>query len=304
MNIQQMRYVAAIANNGSFREAARKLYISQPSLSHAIKELEKELDVQLFERTNQGAGLTSEGMDFFRYTQPILAQVELLENRYLANEQQEKQFSISSQHYDFLAIVFSQIIKEYPDYKHLRIFESTTLDIIKDVEQYRSELGILLLNDANRTGLGRLLESGEMEYEELICFKTHLFLAKTHPLANKKELSLEDLQDYPQVRFTQETNNYTYYAEDLVDFPGISQVIYTSDRATLTGILQKTNAYGSGSGLVESPESQGIVLIPLKDSLLNRIIVIKKRDRKLSAMGEVFMEKLRSYLEAFSKRNA
>lgn len=301
LNIQQMRYVAAIANNGSFREAAKKLYISQPSLSHAIKELEKELDVQLFERTRQGASLTSEGMDFFQYTQPILAQVELLENRYLANDSNEKHFSISSQHYDFLAIIMSQMIHDFPEYEDFRIFESTTLNVIKDVEQYRSEIGILLFNESNQAGLSRLLENGELEYEELTTFRTHIFMGVQHPLATKKEIHLDDLHDFAQVRFTQETNNYTYFAEDLIDFPGISQVIHTSDRATLTGILQRTNAYGSGSGLVENPQNQGIVLIPLVDSPENMMVMIKKKKRKISAIGTAFLTNLKQYLDEFSQ---
>ncbi len=299
MNIQQMRYVAAIANNGSFREAAKKLYISQPSLSHAIKELEKELDVQLFERTRQGASLTSEGMDFFQYTQPILAQVELLENRYLANDSHEKHFSISSQHYDFLSIVISQLIRDFPDYDDFRIFESTTLNVIKDVEQYRSEFGILLFNESNQAGLSRLLENGELESEVLTSFKTHIFMRVGHPLADKEQIELDDLHDYAQVRFTQETNNYTYFAEDLIDFPGISQVIHTSDRATLTGILQRTDAYGSGSGLVEDPKSQGIVLIPLANSAENKMMIIKKKKRRLSLIGEAFLANLKQYFAEF-----
>ena len=299
MNIQQMRYVAAIANNGSFREAAKKLYISQPSLSHAIKELEKELDVQLFERTRQGASLTSEGMDFFQYTQPILAQVELLENRYLANDSHEKHFSISSQHYDFLSIVISQLIRDFPHYDDFRIFESTTLNVIKDVEQYRSEFGILLFNESNQAGLSRLLENGELESEVLTSFKTHIFMRVGHPLADKEQIELDDLHDYAQVRFTQETNNYTYFAEDLIDFPGISQVIHTSDRATLTGILQRTDAYGSGSGLVEDPKSQGIVLIPLANSAENKMMIIKKKKRRLSLIGEAFLANLKQYFAEF-----
>ncbi|HPI99902.1 MAG TPA: LysR family transcriptional regulator [Enterococcus sp.] len=301
MNIQQMRYVAAIANNGSFREAAKKLYISQPSLSHAIKELEKELDVQLFERTRQGASLTSEGMDFFQYTQPILAQVELLENRYLANEENEKHFSISSQHYDFLSIMISQLIQDFPDYNDFRIFESTTLNVIKDVEQYRSEFGILLFNDSNQAGLSRLLENGELEYEILTTFQTHIFMREGHPLATKSVIELSDLHDYSQVRFTQETNNYTYFAEDLIDFPGITQVIHTSDRATLTGILQRTDAYGSGSGLVEDPRSQGIVLIPLANSPENKMVMIKKKSRRISGIGETFLTNLKKYFIDFQE---
>lgn len=297
-----MRYVTAIANNGSFREAAKKLYVSQPSLSHAIKELEQELDVKLFERTNQGAVLTAEGTDFFQYAQQILAQVELLENRYATKNDQTKHFSISSQHYDFLSIILSEMIQKYPECEAFRIFESTTLSVIKDVEQYRSELGILYLNASNKVALERMFAASELEYEVLHEFRTHIFLGENHPLAKQTEIQLADLAPYPQIRFSQESDYYTYFSEDLLDFPDVPQVIHASDRATLTAILQRSNAYGSGSGLVEDGKSQGILLIPLANAPLSQLIVIKKVNRKFSDMAEYFVAHLRQYLVDFNQR--
>lgn len=297
MNIQQMKYVVAIANNGSFREAAKKLYIAQPSLSHAVKELEEELSTKLFHRTNRGANLTEEGVEFVLMAQKLLAQFDLIETRYSNVEEKNVHFSISAQHYDFLAIVISKLLMDELNYKSFRIFESTTQKIIQDVSKFRSELGIIFLNDQNSVAIGRVLEQENLEHESLISFRTHVFIRSGHPLAEKKEISEEDLRAYPQVRFSQESNNYSYFQEDLVDAIETDRVIHTSDRGTLTGILQRTDGYGTGSGLVENPEAQDLVLIPLKNSPINRITVIRPKNKQLSPIAAKFIAILREYFQ-------
>ncbi|EOT45799.1 MULTISPECIES: LysR family transcriptional regulator [Enterococcus] len=301
MNIQQMRYVVAIANNGSFREAAKKLYISQPSLSHAIKELENEIGVSLFERTNHGAFLTTTGKDFLQYAQQVLSQVNLLETRFLSPEKRAHHFSIASQHYDFLSHVVSRLIKEFPEYTNFRIYENTTMNIIQEVEHFRSELGILYFNDRNRRALVRIIESGDLCYETLGTFQTHIFLSENHPLSQKKTLTVADLEPYPQVRFTQEENHYTYFSEDILDFFDANQVIHTTDRATLVGILNETQAYGSGSGLVKYPEHQRIVLIPLENEDQNELVLIKKKNHQFSELAQQFLTYLDEYLRDCEK---
>ncbi|SJZ75937.1 DNA-binding transcriptional regulator, LysR family [Pilibacter termitis] len=296
MNIQQMKYVVAIANNGSFREAAKKLFVAQPSLSHAVKELEEELSTKLFERTNKGATLTEEGLEFMHYAQKILTQFERMEHRYSNVEKKNVHFSISAQHYDFLAVVISQLLKEETDYRSFRIFESTTQKIIEDVAEFRSELGIIFLNDQNSVAIGRVLQEENLTYETLVSFSTHIFLGTHHPLANHEEIEEWELREYPQVRFTQEANNYSYFQEDLIDMSEEDRVIHTTDRATLTGILQRTNAYGTGSGLVETPE---IKLIPLKNSPINRISVIHPKNKPLSDIARKFVSVLRDYFKEY-----
>lgn len=300
MNIQQMRYVHAIADYGSFREAAKKLYVSQPSLSQAIKELESELDVQLFERTSQGTRLTSEGSDFLQHAHQILSQVDLLENRFFLKEDQSQNFSLASQHYDFISVIVSQLMKEFPDCTSFRLFENTTLNVIKDVEQYRSEFGILYLNQQNQAGLTRLLEGAQLEYQDLGAFHPHVFVRKDHPLAKKTQISLNDLTPYSQVRFLQEEHRYSFFSEDLIDFPETNQVLHVSDRGTMIGILQRTNSYGTGSGIVDNPHQQGLALIPLTQQKGGQIILIKKKDRRLSRIGNAFLKKLIQYLGAFN----
>ncbi|MGO2786810.1 MAG: LysR family transcriptional regulator, partial [Enterococcus faecalis] len=188
MNIQQMKYVAAIANNGSFREAAKKLFITQPSLSNSIRELEEELGISLFLRTNKGAFLTEEGMVFLEQAEKVLVQMELLENRYRETVTSER-FSISSQHYDFLGEVIAKVLKKYGDqYKDFRVFETTTLKVIEDVKGFHSELGIIYLNEQNSVSIERYLEQANLAYEVISTFNTHIFLGNHHPLAKQKEI--------------------------------------------------------------------------------------------------------------------
>jgi DNA-binding transcriptional LysR family regulator len=294
MNLQQMKYVAAIANNGSFREAAKKLYITQPSLSNSIRELEEELGITLFVRTNKGAFLTAEGVTFMEETEKVLTQMELLENRYRKAAASER-FSISSQHYDFLGEIIAKVLTQFSEnYKEYRVFETTTMKVIEDVKGFHSELGILYLNEQNSAGIERFLEQANLTYEVIGTFATHIFLGKKHPLAQHKEIRLEELVTFPQVRFNQEGSNFAYFSEDLVEIPEQETVIYTNDRSTLMNLLATTNAYASGSGVVTGFTKNEIKLIPLKSSGKNKICVIYQKNRSLSQIAQYFIEQLKS----------
>ncbi|MGM7313951.1 LysR family transcriptional regulator [Enterococcus casseliflavus] len=299
MNIQQMRIVQAIADHGSFREAAKRLYLSQPSLSQAVKELETELEVQLFERTNQGARLTAEGSEFLDHAQPILSQVAQLQTRFSSKQAASQTFAIASQHYDFTAGIFSELLQEFPDCRQFRLLETTTLKVITDVQQYRSEFGVLYLNEQNQAGLERLLQGAQLSFEALGRFRPHVFLRGAHPLTEKTRLSLKDLAPYPQVRFLQEDERYSFFSEDLIDFAQSPQVVHVSDRGTMVQLLQQTDLYGTGSGIVAQPERQGLAFLPLIDASEGEIILIKKNARPLSMIGERFLTKLRQHLAAF-----
>lgn len=300
MNIQQMRVVQSIADHGSFREAAKRLYLSQPSLSQSIKELELELGVQLFERTNQGARLTAEGSEFLDYAQPILSQVELLETRFSHKEAHNQAFSVASQHYDFTAVIVSELLAEFPECRQFRLFETTTLKVITDVEQHRSEFGILYLNDENRAGMIRLLQGAQLTFEHIGTFRPHVFVRLGHPLAKRQTVTLADLQGFSQARFLQEDSRFSFFSEDLVDFAQSEQVVHVSDRGTVIGLLQQTDLYGTGSGIVKDPEKQGLLFLPLVDEAEGEIILIKKRDRHISPIGEAFLLKLRQHIATFN----
>ena len=297
MNIQQLRYVVAIANSGTFREAAEKMYVSQPSLSISVSDLEKQLRFKIFRRTSSGTFLTRRGMEFYEKAQELVKGFDIFQNQYANPEEEKDEFSIASQHYDFLPPTITAFSERYPDYKNFRIFESTTVQILDELAQGHSEIGIIYLNNQNKKGIMQRVEKLGLEVIELIPFHTHIYLREGHPLAQKEELVMEDLADLPTVRFTQEKDEYLYYSENFVDTSASSQMFNVTDRATLNGILERTDAYATGSGFLDSDSVNGITVIRLKDNLDNRMVYVKREEVELSQAGTLFVEVMQEYFD-------
>ena len=297
MNIQQLRYVVAIANSGTFREAAEKMYVSQPSLSISVRDLEKELGFKIFRRTSSGTFLTRRGMEFYEKAQELVKGFDVFQNQYANPEEEKKEFSISSQHYDFLPPLITQFSVLYPENKDFRIFESTTVQILDEVAQGHSELGIIYLNKQNTKGIMQRVDKLGLEVVDLIPFQTHIYLRKGHPLAKKESLVMEDLAHLPTVRFTQEKDEYLYYSENFVDTSSSSQLFNVTDRATLNGILERTDAYATGSGFLDSQSVNGITVIPLIDDLNNKMVYVKREEVGLSPVAEKFVQVMEAYFD-------
>ncbi|WP_293874716.1 LysR family transcriptional regulator [Streptococcus sp. A12] len=297
MNIQQLRYVVAIANSGTFREAAEKMYVSQPSLSISVRDLEKELGFKIFRRTSSGTFLTRRGMEFYEKAQELVKGFDIFQNQYANPEEEKKEFSISSQHYDFLPPLITQFSVLYPENKDFRIFESTTVQILDEVAQGHSELGIIYLNKQNTKGIMQRVDKLGLEVVDLIPFQTHIYLRKGHPLAKKEFLVMEDLAHLPTVRFTQEKDEYLYYSENFVDTSSSSQLFNVTDRATLNGILERTDAYATGSGFLDSQSVNGITVIPLIDDLNNKMVYVKREEVDLSPVAEKFVQVMEAYFD-------
>ena len=297
MNIQQLRYVVAIANSGTFREAAEKMYVSQPSLSISVRDLEKELGFKIFRRTSSGTFLTRRGMEFYEKAQELVKGFDVFQNQYANPEEEKKEFSISSQHYDFLPPLITQFSVLYPENKDFRIFESTTVQILDEVAQGHSELGIIYLNKQNTKGIMQRVDKLDLEVIDLIPFQTHIYLRKGHPLAKKESLVMEDLAHLPTVRFTQEKDEYLYYSENFVDTSSSSQLFNVTDRATLNGILERTDAYATGSGFLDSQSVNGITVIPLIDDLNNKMVYVKREEVDLSPVAEKFVQVMEAYFD-------
>ena len=297
MNIQQLRYVVAIANSGTFREAAEKMYVSQPSLSISVRDLEKELGFKIFRRTSSGTFLTRRGMEFYEKAQELVKGFDVFQNQYANPEEEKKEFSISSQHYDFLPPLITQFSVLYPENKDFRIFESTTVQILDEVAQGHSELGIIYLNKQNTKGIMQRVDKLGLEVIDLIPFQTHIYLRKGHPLAKKESLVMEDLAHLPTVRFTQEKDEYLYYSENFVDTSSSSQLFNVTDRATLNGILERTDAYATGSGFLDSQSVNGITVIPLIDDLDNKMVYVKREEVDLSPVAEKFVQVMEVYFD-------
>ena len=297
MNIQQLRYVVAIANSGTFREAAEKMYVSQPSLSISVRDLEKELGFKIFRRTSSGTFLTRRGMEFYEKAQELVKGFDVFQNQYANPEEEKKEFSISSQHYDFLPPLITQFSVLYPENRDFRIFESTTVQILDEVAQGHSELGIIYLNKQNTKGIMQRVDKLGLEVIDLIPFQTHIYLRKGHPLAKKESLVMEDLAHLPTVRFTQEKDEYLYYSENFVDTSSSSQLFNVTDRATLNGILERTDAYATGSGFLDSQSVNGITVIPLIDDLNNKMVYVKREEVDLSPVAEKFVQVMEAYFD-------
>ncbi|MFS1663502.1 LysR family transcriptional regulator [Streptococcus sp. zg-JUN1979] len=303
MNIQQLRYVVAIANSGTFREAASKLYVSQPSLSVAVRDLESEMGFQIFTRTTTGAVLTSQGMTFYEKALEVVKSFDSFEKTFSQSETDQNEFSIASQHYDFLPPLITSFAQKHPDYTNFRIFESTTIQILDEVAQGNSELGIIYMNAQNQKGLFQRFEKLGLDVVELSAFQTHIYLSKTHPLASQKSLCMEDLVGLPAVRFTQEKDEYLYYSENFVDTSDSSLFYNVTDRATLNGILERTDAYATGSGFLDSRSVNGITVIPLDDHVDNKMVYVKRRDKALSDYAEKFIATMIAYFDEFMPKD-
>ena len=300
MNIQQLRYVVAIANSGTFREAAEKMYVSQPSLSISVKDLETELGFKIFSRTNAGTVLTKKGMSFYERALQLVKDFDLFEKQY-ADPEEEQEFSIASQHYDFLPPLITRFAEKYPERKNFRLFESTTVAILDEVAQGHSEIGIIYLNQQNEKGMMQKIETLKLGVEDLISFQTHVYLRNEHPLTEQEEITLDDLANLPTVRFTQNKEDYLYYSENFFDTATCAQMFNVTDRATLNGILERTDAYATGSGFLDQESVNGITVIPIKDALDNRMVFVYRREADLSIAAQDFISLMKEYFEVKGK---
>ena len=234
MTLQQLKYVTTIANIGSISEAAKRLFVSQPSLTKAIKELEKEMGITIFDRTNKGITVSKEGERFLGYARQVLEQAALLEEQYKSQSGGKKQFSVSTQHYSFAVNAFVELLKGAGiDQYDVSLRETQTYEIIDDVAHMKSEIGLLYYNDFNRPVLEKLIHTNELTFTELFTAHPHIFIGKTHPLANKDVVSMDELEEYPYISFEQGDHNSFYFSEEIFSTVVRPKHIRVRDRASL-----------------------------------------------------------------------
>ncbi|CDB90193.1 MAG: LysR family transcriptional regulator [Christensenellales bacterium] len=298
MTLQQLRYVTMVAKTGTITEAANKLYISQPSLTSAIHELENEMNIVIFRRTNKGVSVTKEGEDFLGYARQVLEQAAILEDKYKKNSGGKKQFCVSTQHYSFAVNAFVDLIKKYgQDEYDFSIRETQTYEIIEDVAKMRSELGILFLNDFNETVINKILKSHELEFTQLFVAKPHVFISRKHPLADKKIITNSELELYPYLSFEQGEHNSFYFSEEIFSASERKKNIRVRDRATLFNLLIGLNGYTVCSGVIDKKlNGKDIIAVPLADEGDMRIGYIMHKKGMLSRLGETYLESLKKYL--------
>ena len=298
VRIKQLDYIVKIAELGSVNEAAKHLFITQPSLSNAVKELESEMGIQIFQRTQKGMILTIAGTVFLTYAQQILEQVELMEEKYKGTRTRRRLFSISSQHYAFAVHAFVQLINTYGKNEYEFTFRETqTTNIIEDVSSLQSELGILYLNNFNEQVLRKLLKEKQLTFYPLFIAHPHVFVSKKNPLVEKKSVTLADLEDFPYLSFEQGPYNSFYFSEEILSTRYHKKSIRVSDRATLFNFLIGVNGYTISSGVLSKElNDKNIVALPLDVNETMTIGWICQKNSSLSPMAKQYLEYLKEHI--------
>ena len=297
MTLTQLRYAITVAESKSMNEAAKNLYISQPSLSSAIKELENEIGVELFRRTNRGILMTAEGKEFVGYARQVVEQYQLIESKYIQKENVKQKFSVSMQHYTFAVNAFIELVKQFgmDDYE-FAVHESKTYEVIEDVKNFISEIGVLYVNDFNKKVLSKLFSEFDIEFHEIMDCHIYAYLWKGHPLAEKKEITLEQLDDYPCLSFDQGGNNSFYFAEEVLSTYEYKRLIKADDRATLLNLMVGLNGYTLCSGIIcEELNGSDYCAVKLKSDEIMTIGYIKKKGTIISELGQKYIEEISKY---------
>ena len=303
MTLQQLNYIITISEIGSINRAAERLYISQPSLTSAVKELEKELGIVLFNRTGRGVTLTAEGADFLPYARQVYGQYLNLLEKYGKGGTRKQKFGVSTQHYSFAVKAFVEMVKAYDTEKYeFAIRETKTLNVISDVAQMRSEIGILYLSDFNRKSLLKLMGANGLTFHHLINCNAYVYLAKNHPLAGRESISFGDLAPYPCLSFEQGDESSFYFAEEILSTNDYPRSIKTTDRATNLNLMTGLNGYTLCSGIIcEELNGPDYVAVPYEPDANNPNSVmdvgyVVKNNAILSGMGRRYLEEIRRYL--------
>ena len=298
MTLQQLRYVIEVAKTGSMNVAAKQLFVSQPSLSMAIRELENDVHISIFERTTKGVVITAEGEEFLGYARQIINQVELLEDKYIEAGQIKKKFGVSAQHYSFAVKAFVEMVKGFDmDKYEFAIREARTHDVIHDVVTGKSEIGILYTNDFNEKVLNKIFKDNQLEFVHLFTCEGYAYLWKNQPLAGKKVIALDELQDYPCLSFEQGDNNSFYFAEEILSTYDFKKTIKSNDRATNLNLMVGLNAFTLCSGIIcEELNGSDYIAVKLAKEVTMDIGYIKRAHMNISEIGELYIEEIKKYV--------
>ena len=300
MTITQLRYVIAISQANSMNEAARQLFISQPSLSASLKDLEEEIGIELFRRTNRGVMVTPEGEEFLGYARQVVEQYQLMEARYVEKKEIKKKFSVSMQHYTFAVNAFVEMVKQFGmDEYEFAIHEEKTYEVIEDVKNFKSEIGILYLNDFNRKVLTKLFQESGLEFHEILKCGVYVYLWKGHPLAQREEIALEELEQYPCLSFEQVDYNSFYFSEEVLSTYEYKQHIKANDRATLLNLMVGLNGFTLCSGIIcEELNGSEYCAVKLKSDEVMTIGYLSRKGTAISPLGQKYLEELAKFQSA------
>lgn len=301
MRIQQLEYLEKIVEAGSINEAAKRLFLTQPSLSNAVKELENEMGIQIFQRSSGGISLTAEGREFMTYSRQILDQVNLMNERYKNGQQRKQSFSVSAQHYAFVVHAFVELIKSVNASEYqFTLRETETQNIFNDLAQFKSELGILYTNGFNQKIMQRLFKENNLVFTPLFVAKPHIFVSRYNPLTSKSSVNLSDLEDFPYLSYEQGEINSFYFSEEILSTLSHKKSIKVSDRATIFNLMVGLNGYTISSGIISSKlNDDKIVAIPLNVDDDITMGWLKHRQVELSPLAERYLTMLKEHIRGY-----
>jgi DNA-binding transcriptional LysR family regulator len=303
MTLLQLRYAVKIAECGSMNEAAHQLYVSQPTLSSAVHDLERELGIIIFTRTTQGISLTPDGAKFLMYARQVLDQADVLENRFVHTDHRDQITTVSTQHFMFAVEAFARLLKDMGsrlgDYE-FTLRETRTRDIIDQVARLRSEVGILFLSDYNREVLGQLLRTRRLEFHPVFRVKPHIFLSEANPLARRKILTLDDLADQPFLRYEQGDSSSLFFAEEAVWPEHAKSLITVGDRATLLNLIQTVDGFTVSTGVSGDNDLRdtGIATVPLDSDMTMVVGWVSSKHARLSPGAIAYVRSLRRVIQS------
>lgn len=299
MTLQQLKYIVTVAETGNITEAAKRLFISQPSLTNAIRELEAEMQIAIFNRTNKGVTISDEGDMFLSYARQILEQANLLEEKFKNTDKQSPRFSVSCQHYSFAVNAFVDVIREFDANRYdFTLRETQTYEIIEDVSRLKSEIGILYTSSKNEEIILKLIKQNGLKFEELFVAKPHVFIYSNHPLADREVLELKDLEEYPYLSFEQGEYNSFYFSEEILSTLDRNKNIKVKDRATLFNLVIGLNGYTVSSGVISRKlNGENIIAKPLQVDEYMRVGIITQKNMPLSRYGQAYIEALKKHID-------
>ena len=300
MTILQLKYVITISKYSSMREAASRLYVSQPALSASIRELEEEIGFRIFERNNRGISLTQDGLEFLSYAKQAVSQYEMIEDRYMAKDRNRMKFSVSMQHYVFAVHAFMETVKKFSSPKYtFSVHETKTDEVLGNVRDLKSEVGIVSYSGRNENIMKKLFREYQLEFVPLMQRDTYIYVWKDHPLASCEEISLEELKEYPCVAFEQNSENDFYLNEEALSDYDFDKLVKTNDRATSIEIVAGLHGYSVGTGTLSKSVAltNGLVCIKLKEEDPLTIGYIVRKGYNLSPVGKEYIEELNKYRE-------
>ena len=298
MTIQQMLYALTIEEYGSMNKAAEKLYIVQPTLTSAIQELENEIGITIFMRTNKGVIVTPEGAEFLDDIRGFYRQYDIVMQKYKDEGSYKRKFGVSTQHYTFAVRAFVDMAKEYDmNQFDFALRETTTQNIVKDVSTLKSEIGILYISEHNKKAMNKLFNEHAVEFHSLIKCRAFVYLWHEHPLAKLDSIGFEDLKNYPCLYFEQGENS-EYLAEEILSENIYPQTIRVTDRSTMLNLVKAMNGYTLCSGIIWGDyNGDGYIVVPYREDEENpnsimEIGYITKKNAVMSKIGQKYLEEI------------